>query len=103
MDSNSFQGFSCDYVTESGTHNVKVWSVPEGLDLDVTLPSAELVPCRFARGEVTSRFIERQELRGVYGDWAMVATIPKTLSQEVQEVALKAANDFLGQNGNSFL
>lgn len=89
--------FRRDFITARGAYCAEVWSVPEGLDLEVTLPSAEVVPCRFARGNLTSRFIESVEQRGVYADLIMMESIPKALSPEVREVALKAVNEFLAQ------
>ena len=89
--------FRRNFTMASGVYCVEVWSVPEGLDLEVTLPSAEVVPCRFAQGKLTSRFIEAVKRRGVHADLTMMESISKTLSPEVREVALKAMNEFLVQ------
>jgi hypothetical protein len=79
--------------------------VPEGLDLSITLPSAEVIPCpstssrsrqssgRYTQGKLTSRFIDRLVARGIYADWIMIDTIPVALSAEITEVGMKAVNE----------
>jgi hypothetical protein len=84
-------------LQKTGDYRVEVWPVPEGLDLSVTLPNGEVMPCRYTQGKLLSLFIGRVEECGTHADLTMTKSIPLPLNSEIREVAMKAVNEHLAQ------
>lgn len=90
------EDFIREYDDGSGQFSVEVWRVPGGLDLTVTLPSAEVIPCHYdSKGNLESRLIWAVRAYCVHRDLTMMETKSASLSPKVRQVALRAVGDYL--------
>lgn len=95
--------FRREYDRADGRFQVVLWPGVEWIDLEVELPSAEEIPCRYyyASRLLQSRRTEREESFITPTDWIMVDRIQETLSPEVVDVAQRTISEFLRQHGAS--
>lgn len=84
-----------------GRYRVTLWPVTECIDLEVELPTARKIPCRYnyASKILESRLTEREESYFAPPNWIMVDRVPEALSPEVVDVAKTTIAEFLSQHG----
>lgn len=91
--------FCRDYDRMDGPYQVVLWPGTKWIDLEVELPSARKIPCRYncASKILESRLTEREESYVAPPNWIMVDRVPETLSPEVVDVAQTTIAEFLRQ------
>jgi hypothetical protein len=96
--------FRRDHDRTDGHYQVVVlWPGTEWIELEVELPSARKIPCRYnyATRIIESRLTAREESYVAPPNWVMVDRVPEALSPEVVDVAQTTIAEFLSQYGAS--